>query len=160
MWTATKLSPRHCHHRHSTVLVVSHWFPKTIVTHDATVYPLFPIGAQLWSTARASPVPGTCLRCLPSSRKPAACSSTPWPCEWALCRRQAVCSMVSTEATCSPLAGKHRSIQSLTPGDLWVCFNIKTIFTGIGIPFIKTRWSWEQLIFIMGITYLVTAVFL
>ena len=35
------------------------------------------------------------------------------------------------------------------------CLNIKTVFLGMGIPFIKILWLWDHLIFIMGIPTMV-----
>ena len=50
--------------------------------------------------------------------------------------------------TCHLQNIRHFVQTSMGPGTL---FNIKPAFPGMGIPIIKIRWSWDHLIFMMGI---------
>ena len=52
----------------------------------------------------------------------------------------------------------HSSLQYILPRWLkriWACLNIKTIFSGMGIPNMKIKQSWDHCIFITGIPTLV-----
>ena len=49
------------------------------------------------------------------------------------------------------VAVSARLLFSLQPGPR---LNIKTVFPGMGIPMLKIRWSWDHLIFNMGIPIL------
>ena len=72
-------------------------------------------------------------------------------------------------SSCSPIDtfGRHQlqewycqliSIQMIKKEGPGLCFNIKTIFPGMGVPIIKVRQSWwDCLIFLMGILILVRA---
>ena len=52
----------------------------------------------------------------------------------------------------NPVSGRvcqrNKGVQYM---ETWPCFNIKMVFQGIGIFILKIRWSWDSLIFIMGI---------